>query len=471
MLNREGSVVESHSAPLLLSFMSKLVTSFLSGVLLLIAGTAAAQPKKIVADQIVAVIGDRYILKSDIDNQIADAKRQEVELPPNAHCIVMQQLLVNKMLAIQAGKDSLPVSEEEVEADIDNRIRYFIQQYGSKEVIEQITGKTIYQFREDMRDPIREGKLAAAMRNKILENVKLTPTEVKSFYERIHKDSLSFYETELEIGEIIVYPKPGREMEEYAQEELKEYKRMVEAGEKKFETLASLYTDDPGSKQNGGLYVLNKSDRQWDPTFFNAAMSLKEGQISRVIKSKFGYHIIQCVMRNGDEVTIRHILKIPRINDQDVKNAINKLDTVRSKLITGAIQFGEAVNKYSDEETSKFSGGRKTGADGSSILTIDQLDKDLVPLLEQLKPGEFSLPVVFTDERGKKGIRIVYLISRTEPHRENLSDDYNKIANRALEEKKEKELEKWFLKNSKTFFVRIESEYKNCEAVNLLLGN
>ncbi|MFY7879665.1 MAG: peptidylprolyl isomerase [Lacibacter sp.] len=451
--------------------MSKFVTSFLSGVMLLLAATATAQPKKIVADKIVAVIGDRYILKSDIDNQIADAKRQEVELPPNAPCIVMQQLLVNKMLAIQAGKDSLPVSEEEVEADIDNRIRYFIQQYGSKEVIEQITGKTIYQFREEMREPIREGKLAAAMRNKILENVKLTPTEVKSFYERIPKDSLSFYETELEIGEIIVYPKPGREMEEYAQEELKEYKRMVEAGEKKFETLASLYTDDPGSKQTGGLYVLNKNDRQWDPTFFNTAMSLKEGQISRVIKSKFGYHIIQCVMRNGEEVTIRHILKIPRINDQDVKNAINKLDTVRSKLIAGTIQFGEAVNKYSDEETSKFSGGRKTGADGSSILTIDQLDKDLVPLLGQLKPGEYSLPVVFTDERGKKGIRIVYLISRTEPHRENLSDDYNKIANRALEEKKEKELEKWFLKNSKTFFVRIEGEYKNCEAVNLLLGN
>jgi len=222
---------------------------------LFIYSISLAQPKRVVADKIIGVVGDRIILKSDIDNQIADAKRQDVQLPPDAHCFLIQQLIVNKMLALQAEKDSLPVSDGEVEADIDNRIRYFIQQYGSREAIEQITGKTIYQFREEMREPIKEGKLAGNMRNKIIENVKITPAEVKSFYERIPKDSLSYYETELELGEIVVYPKAGREMEEYAQDELKEYKDMVENGGKRFETLASLYTDDPGSKQTGGLYI------------------------------------------------------------------------------------------------------------------------------------------------------------------------------------------------------------------------
>jgi peptidyl-prolyl cis-trans isomerase SurA len=450
--------------------MLKLRNLFFMLLLLTSAANTFAQAKKIVADKIVGQVGDRIVLKSDIDNQIADAKRQEVDLPPDANCYLMQQLIINKMLALQAEKDSLPVSDEEVEADIDNRIRYFIQQYGSREVIEQITGKTLYQFREEMREPIKEGKLAAAMRNKIVENIKITPTEVRAYYDKIPKDSLRFYETEMEIGEIVIYPKAGREMEEYAQDELKEFKRQVETGEKKFETLASLYTEDPGSKQTGGMYVLNRSDRQWDPTFFNTAMSLKEGQVSRVIKSKFGYHIIQCVMRNGDEVTIRHILKIPRITDEDIKDATYKLDTIRPRLIAGTLKFGDAVGKYSDDEQSKFTGGRIMSQDGSSIITIDQLPKEIVPVLETVKVGEYSQPFSFADERGKKGVRMIYLISKTDPHRENMKDDYSKIATRALEEKKEQELAKWFRKNASTFFVHVDEEFKTCNSINELLA-
>lgn len=440
---------------------------FIAAVFLSLA--AQAQTKKVVAEKIIGVVGDRIVLKSDIDNQLNDARSKDYELPPDANCYLMQQLIINKMLAIQAEKDSLPVSDEEVEADVDNRIRYFIQQYGSIEVIEQITGKTIYQFRDEMREPIKEGKLASAMRNKIVENIKITPNEVKAYFDKIPKDSLSFYEMELEIGEIVVYPKAGREMEEYAQEELKEFKRQVEAGTKKMEFLASQYSEDPGVKENAGMYVLNRSDKQWDPTFFNTAMSLKEGQVSRVIKSKFGYHIIQCLSRNGEEVTVRHILKIPRINDEDIRAAIYKLDTIRVRLIAGSIKFGEAVSKYSDEPSSKFTGGRKTDQEGSSVITIDKLDKDIIPVLEKLKPGEYSQPAAFTDEQGKKGVRMVYLISRTQPHRENLKDDYSKIAARALEQKKERELEKWFIKNSSTFFVQIDEEYKSCEAIKAIL--
>jgi peptidyl-prolyl cis-trans isomerase SurA len=450
--------------------MQRICKSFAAIVLLLVATTVAGQPKKIIADKIVGIVGDRFVLKSDIDNQIADAKRQDAVLPPNAECYLMQQLIINKMLAIQSEKDSIPVSEDEVEADIDNRIRYFIQQYGSKEVIEQITGKTIYQFREEMREPIREGKQAGGMRSKIIENIKITPTEVRAYFEKIPKDSLPYYETELEVGEIVVYPKAGREMEEYAQSELNEFKRQVETASKKFETLASLYTDDPGSKQTGGMYVLNRTDRQWDPTFFNTAMGLKEGVVSRVIKSKFGYHIIQCVSRVGEDVTIRHILKVPMVNQEDIDMSITKLDSVRAKLIAGTITFGEAVSKYSDEEQSKFTGGRKTGADGSSVITIDQLEKDVVVMLDKLKPGEYSQPTAFTDERGKKGVRLIYLISKTDPHRENLKDDYSKIAVRALEEKKEKALESWFIKNSKTFYVNVDPEFQSCQIIQELLG-
>ncbi len=465
------TVFTHRSSLLLLTLIFPEMKKVLTVIAVVVAVAAQAQVKKITADKIIGVVGDRIVLKSDIDNQINDAKSKDYELPPDASCFLMQQLIINKMLAIQAEKDSLPVSEEEIEADVDNRIRYFIQQYGSKEVIEQITGKTIYQFREEMRDPIKESKLAAAMRNKIVENVKITPTEVYAFFNKIPKDSLAFYETELEIGEIVVYPKAGREMEEYAQEELKEFKRQIEAGTKKMEFLASQYSDDPGAKENAGMYVLNRGDNQWDPTFFNTAMSLKEGQVSRVIKSKFGYHIIQCLSRNGEEVTVRHILKIPRINEPDIKDAINKLDTIRAKLITGSMKFGEAVSKYSDDDNSKFTAGMMRGKDGTSIITIDELDKDMVPLLEKLKPGDFSQPTTFTDPQGKKGVRLIYLVARTAPHRENMTDDYSKIAGRALEEKKELELQKWFIKNSKTFYVQIEEEYRDCAPIKALLGN
>jgi peptidyl-prolyl cis-trans isomerase SurA len=429
---------------------------------LVLSGVAAiAQPRKVVADKIVGIVGDKIILKSDVTNEILDQQRRGGVIPPNAECMVMEQALAMKALVLQAEKDSLQVSDDELEADLDNQIRGFIQNYGSKEALEQIAGRSVYQIKEDFRIPFKERKLAQNMRNKIVEGVKITPTEVKAYFDKIPKDSLRFYETEVEIGQIVAYPKASRDLEKLAIDELNEYKRQVEAGERKFETLASLYTDDPGSKNTGGMYNINRTEKSWDPTFLQAAFRLKEGQISPVIKSKFGYHIIQMVSRAGDDATVRHILKIPQITDDEVKIAANKLDSVRAKLIAGTIGFGEAVAKYSDDESAKYTGGMMQGQNGT-YLTIDQLDKDLVTLLPKLKPGEYSQPVPFSDERGKKGVRIVYLKTRTEPHRENLKDDYNRVAQRALEEKKGDAIEKWFATRIPTFYIMIDDDYRNC---------
>lgn len=421
-----------------------------------------AQTKKVLADKIIATVGDKIVLKSEIDNSIADMQRQNIDIPQNASCLLLEQALGIKALVLQAEKDSLPISDEEINADLDNRIRYYINQYGSKDILEQIAGKSIYQLKEDMRQNIREQKLGQSMRNKIVEDVKITPSEVKTYYESIPKDSLPYYESQVEVGQIVIYPKASRELETYAIDQLKEYKQQVESGQKKFETLASLYTDDPGSKENGGKYDINRNEKQWDPIFLAKAFSLKEGQVSNVFKSKFGYHIIQMISRAGDDASIRHILKIPQVSSIEVNEAKSKLDSVRAKLIAGTIKFGEAVSKYSDDEASKFTGGRITASDGSSYLTIDQLDKDLVVKLKDLKVGEYSQPSEFTDERGKKGVRIVEIISKTEPHRENLKDDYNRIAQKALEEKKNNTLEAWFYKNIPTFYIKVDNEYKRC---------
>ncbi len=418
--------------------------------------------EKVIADKIAGIVGDKIILRSEITLAISDIVRQG-GLPPE-DCAVLDHMLVQKALVLQAERDSIPVSDEDVEATIDQKIRYFIGQYGSKEALEQIAGRSIYQLKEEFRQPIREERLANGMQNKIVEDVKITPTEVKDYYEKIPKDSLFFYSSLLQIGEIVIYPKASHDIEKLAIDQLGDFKRQVEAGTKKFETLADFYSDDPGTKGKGGEYDLNRNDKQWDPTFLNAAFRLKDGQISPVIKSKFGYHIIQMVSRNGDDARIRHILRIPEITQPEIDEAIVKLDSVRDKLVAGTLGFGEAVAKYSDDETAKFTAGRKMARDGTTYLTIDQLDKEIVLLLknQNLKAGEYSKPTPFTDERGKKGVHIIQLISKSEPHRENLKDDYNSVAQRALEVKKQQALEKWFNSKIPTFYIMIDDEFKHC---------
>jgi len=421
---------------------------------------ATSQAKKIVADKIAAVVGDRIIMYSDIKNTIADYARQGAEIPENAECLILDQAVLSKVLMQQAEKDSLPVTDEEVEADLELRVREFIRVYGTKEAVEELAGKTIYQIKEDARESIREKKLAEAMQRKIVENIKITPAEAKVFFDRIPKDSLPFYESELEVGQIVVYPQASRDLEKYVIDELNRYKQQVEAKTASFEQLAKLHSEDPGSKNRGGQYEINRSDKSWDPSFMAAAFRLKDGEVSPVVKTKFGYHIIQMIQRNGDEANIRHILRTPPITDEETNAAIAKLDSVRSRVIAGTLSFNQAALKYTQDEQAKFAGPFFMGRDGSTYVTIDELDKDVVTMLGKLKIGEISQPTPYTDEqRAKKGVRIVYLKSRSEPHRMNMKDDYNKIAQLALEEKKAKAMDKWLSTHLPTYYIMVGDDF------------
>lgn len=433
--------------------------SFIVSIVLSV--TALAQPQKVVADKIIGIVGDKIILRSDVFNEIQDKQRRNEVIPENAQCAIFDQILIIKALTLQAEKDSIIVGDEEIEAELENRIRYYVQNYGSKEALEEIAGKTVYQIKEDFRQSIKEMKLSKRMQEKVVDNVRITPQEATVYWEKIPKDSLPFYESEVEIGEIVVYPKASRDFERLSIDELNDYKKQIEGRTAKIETLASLYSDDPAVKQNSGQYTINRNEKSWDPAFVNNAFRLKEGQVSPVFKSKFGYHIIQMISRAGDDAIVRHILRIPKITEVELNEAINKLDSVRSKLIAGTITFGEAATKYGEDENAKFTGGLKQGANGT-YLTIDQLDKDLVLMLAKMKVGEYSKPVVFADEREKKGVRIIYLKTRTEPHRENLKDDYNRISLRALEIKKQQVLEKWFTSKIPNYYIMLDDEFKSC---------
>ncbi len=419
------------------------------------------QAKRVIADKIIAVVGDKIVLKSDIDNSISDMQRQGIDVPENGRCLTLEQALGIKALVLQAEKDSLPITDEEIEADIDNRIRNYINQFGSKDELEKVAGKSVYQLKEDFKEGIRDQKLAQAMRNKVVGDIRITPKEVLEHFNKIPTDSLPLYESEVEVGQIVIFPKASRDAEEYAVEQLKEYRQQIETGKKDFCSIAANYTEDPGSKEKCGQYEINRSQKDLDPVWLSKAFSLKEGQISSPFKTRFGYHILQLVSRLGDDAVVRHILKMPQVTKVELKEASEKLDSVRAKLIVGTMSFGEAVSKYSNDEIGKYTAGMLQGRDGS-FLTIDQLDKDMVVMMKDLKVGQYSQPVEFADPSGKKGIRIVYLKTKTEPHRENMKDDYSRISQRALEEKKNEALEAWFNKKIPTYYIMIDEEFKSC---------
>lgn len=438
---------------------------FLSFIFIFSVIYTIAQPAKVVADKIIGVVGDRIILYSDIKNAIADAIRNGQQVPENAECYLMEQAFVSKVLMLQAEKDSLPVSDEDVEADLDNKIRRYIQMYGTQEVLEEMAGKSIYQIKEDARDAVREQKLAEAMQRKIIDNVRITPNEVKAFYDKIPRDSLPFFESELEIGQIVLYPKANRDLEKYVIDELNNYKKQVELKITTFDQLARRHSEDPGSKERGGTYQLNRNEKTWDPSFLAASFRIKnEGDVVGPIKTKFGYHLIQLVQRNGDDVVIRHILRIPQVTDDEIRQSITKLDSIRALVLTGQMSFGLAATRHSEDESVKYAGPYfLSPRDGSPYVTIDQLDKGVVAQLDKIKPGEYSQPIQFTDEQGRKGVRFLHYKSRSEPHRLNMKDDFSKISQMALEVKKQEALEKWLLARIPTYYIMVDDEVKKCE--------
>lgn len=439
---------------------------FVLPVLLFAASSGFAQ-EKVVADKIAGIVGDKIILRSEVSLGLADLIRQNngQELKGVDECTILDNMLLQKALILQAERDSLPVTDEEVEEEVDRKIRYYIQLYGGKDAFEQIAQRTVYQAKMDFMQPIREQHLADAMRRKVVQDVTVTPTEVKEYFDKIPPNKRIFYESEMQLSQIVLYPTASRDIDNLAVDELNEYKKQVESGQRKFELLAQLYSDDPGTKDKGGMMEMNRNDsKMWDPVFFSTAFRLKEGQVSPVIHSKFGYHIIQLVSRNGDDIVVREILKIPQITQTEVDETSKQLDSIRTAILGGSIDFGQAVAKFSNDDIAKSTAGQIMSKTGSTFLTITDLDKDMVLLLKNanLKPGDISQPTAFTDERGKKGVRIVKLVSKSEPHRENLRDDYDRVAQRALEEKRAAALEKWFATKIPTFYIMIDPEYANC---------
>jgi len=302
-----------------------------------------------------------------------------------------------------------------------------------------------------------------------VEHVRITPNEVRAYFEKIPRDSLPFFESELEICQIVLYPKASRDLEKYVMGELENYRRQVEMKLATFEQLAQRFSEDPGSRDRGGMYQVGRGDKTWDPNFLAACFRLKnKGDMIGPIKTKFGYHLIQLVERSGDEAIVRHILRIPPVSEEDVRATTAKADSIRAKVISGQMTFAAAASRYTEDEQQKFAGPCFLNQSGAPRVTIDMLDKDLVGMLDKIKPGEISQPVVFEAD-GKKGVRIINYKSRTEPHILNLKDDFSRISEMALEEKKIMEMDKWLREKIPTYYIMIDDEMKNCKSLAELM--
>jgi peptidyl-prolyl cis-trans isomerase SurA len=448
----------------------RFIQTLLLAACLLTGATVFAQGQsfKAVADKIVAVVGDKIILRSDIYNSIADARRQGANVPENADCMLLEQAIISKVLMLQAQKDSLPVTDEEVEAELDQRIRYYVNQLGSEDELVRMAGKSVYQIKDDARESVKERKWAEAMQRKIVENVRITPQEAKAFFDKIPSDSLPFFESELEIGQIIFYPKATRDLEEYIVTEMNNYKRQIESGSISFEALAKRVSEDPGSRDRGGMYEINRNDKgMWDPVFLSTSFRLKKDEISVPVKSdRFGYFLIQMIERKGDKATIRMILRVPPVTKNEILASTVKLDSIRTLITTGKMNFNEAASKFSEDPSVKFSGPFMMGRDGNASVTIDQLDKETVALISKMNVGDISPATAYTSEEKKAAVRIVFLKSRTEPHILNLRDDYNRIASEALEQKKAEVIDKWMATKIPTYYIMVDkTTSESCESL------
>jgi len=419
------------------------------------------------ADKIIAVVGkNRIVLQSDLDVQFTAMKAQDPTLDDSMKCYMLQQMIIQKLLVEQAERDSLLVSDEDVEGTIENRIRQFIRQYGSREKLEEVAGKTIYQLKEENRELFKEQLMAERMQSKILENVKITPSEVQQFYNKIPVDSLPFFPASVEVGQIVIDPPVSPELDEYARKRLEEIRNDIVVNGKSFETMAGIYSDDPGSRDNGGRYNdINRTGSGMAPEFVAAAFKLQNGEISPIFKTQFGYHIIQMVQRKGEVADVRHILIRPERTSADFKKATEKLDSVRSLLVSGKYTFPEAVGKFSTDEAAKTTGGMIIDPmTGSTQLEIERLDPAMVLMLDTMKVGSFSQPQLFNTDRGERSLRIVYLKSRTEPHKANLKDDYSKIQQVALQQKQAMKTEEWLMNRLPNYYIRIDPKYAACNS-------
>lgn len=450
-----------HCKKMNLKFISKLILSALF-FLCVFTRNIYAQPEQII-DQVAAVIGNKILLKSEIETQYEQIVDQGNTASEELKCRITDQLLINKLLLNQAILDSIEVSDGQVDNELDRRIAYMVNQIGSEAKLEEYYEKSILEIRDEFKPLIKEQLLIQSMQANVTKNITVSPADVKEFYNSIPPDSLPFINAEMEYAQIVINVPVSAEEKTTVREKLETYRQRVIKGED-FSTLAILYSQDGSARNGGELGFVNRGDLV--PEFESVAFKLRNNEVSEVVETKFGFHIIQLIERRGEQINVRHILIKPSFGAVDINRTFTKADSIYKLIKSDSLTFSEAAQRFSDDNESRFNGGNVVNQkSGTTRFEADEVDPAVFFQLDKMTEGEISAPIQSLSAEGNTAFRILFLKTRSAPHKANLTTDYQRIQLATTTEKENKALIDWVKKKKSITFIQVTEDLKVCKGL------
>ncbi len=419
-----------------------------------------AQDAQII-DRIVAVVGQNIILQSDIESRYLEYRLQGgiKGSASDLRCEILEDLMFQKLMLNQAEMDSITVTDDQVNADVDRWMSYLVSQLGSQENLEKYYKKTMPEIREELVRARRENMLVEQVQQAMLSNVEVTPSEVKKYYHSMSKDSIPMVNTKYEIAQIVKKPPVTLDQKLEVKDRLYKMRKRILNGER-FSTLALLYSEDPGSAKKGGELGF-KGKGEFVPEFEAAAFNLRDGEISEVIETEYGFHIIQMIERRDDYVNVRHILMTVKVDPEALQVAYDELDSIAGLIRNDSLTFDEAVRRFSDEKDRINGGILVNQATGGTLFDASELDQQISVVVNQMEVGEISDPVPMKTSDNKDACRLVCLRKKTEPHKANLKDDYTLIRDLTMQKKREEIINNWISNKSAKAYIKVCDEFKD----------
>ncbi|MEM7550624.1 MAG: peptidylprolyl isomerase [Bacteroidota bacterium] len=429
-------------------------------ILFISTGSIFAQ-QEVVVDEIIVKVDDYIVLKSDLEKAYLDVSSRGSFTQGNLKCRLLEQMVVDKLLVAKAEIDSVVVSEDEVQRNLDRRFQVLVSQVGSKEEIEAFYGKSIEEFQEELREQVEEQLIVQRMQGTITEGLDVTPAEVKKFFKNIPADSLPFFSKEVAVAQLVKFPEVSKPQKLKVKDRLLEIREQIKS-DSDFEEMARKYSEDPGSAFRGGNYGF-QTRGSFVPEYEAAVFKMEPGEISEPIESEFGYHLIQLIERRGNEYNSRHILLKIEPSEEDLEGTEDLLDSLKTTIEEGNLTFQKAASEYSDDIVTSGSGGFFAGSTGALSIPVDEIDPVLFFTLDTMSVGSITPPMRYRTDDGKDAVRVIYYKSFSPPHQANLNDDYQKIYSATLNSKRSKILNKWFDDARYDVYIDIDDEYSNCE--------
>lgn len=428
---------------------------------------STAQQQGTVVDEVIWVVGDEPILRSEVEVMRIQAAHEGHRFPGNPDCTIPEQLALNKLFLHQAQLDSIEVTDNEVSEQVDYRVNMMIEQVGSKEKLEEYQKKSINRIKEEMRDAIRDNITIQRMRAHLTRDIKVTPADVRRYFKDMPQDSLPFVPTAVEVEIITHTPEVDQAEINRVKEELRSYTERVLSGDATFQTLARLYSEDPGSARYGGeLGFISRAEL--DQAFANVAFNLTDPKkVSKIVESEFGFHIIQLVEKRGEKINVRHILRKPVVNDSTVEASLLRLDSIAMDIRQQKFTFEEAAAVLSDDKDTRNNHGLMANALDAQTRTskfrMQDLPTEVAKVVDTLQVGQVSRSFQMVDRRGKTVCAIVKLKSRVDAHRAIISEDFQVMKDVVMQKRSEEKIHEWVVNKIKNTYVRVKPEFRDCE--------